>query len=110
MERSREGGGRSKSLNTSWSEVLDAGRGIPPCSEILEEGRGNTSWSEAVDEIRGNTSWSETLDEVRWNTLWSELTDELRGVADLGGTGGGGGEPLTRACSARGTAVLLFCS
>lgn len=63
VDSSREGGGRSKSPNTSWSEVPEEGRGNTPCSEVLDEGLGNTSWSEVLDEIRGNTSWSEMLDE-----------------------------------------------
>lgn len=69
VESSREGGGRSKSPNTSWSEVLDEGRGATPWSDILDEGLGNASCSDALDEIRGNTSWSEMLDEVRGSTL-----------------------------------------
>lgn len=83
VERSREGGGRSESPKNSWSDALEAGRGIP-------------AWSETFTGDRGNTSWSEALDEVRRNTLLSELTDEVRGVADFGGTGGGGGEVLPR--------------
>lgn len=110
VERSREGGGRSKSPNTSWSDVLDEGRGNTPCSELFDaEDGGKSSWSEVLVEIRGNTSWSEILDDVRGRSLWSELQDEVRGVADLGGTGGGGGELLLRACSVYGD-VLLSCS
>ena len=97
VERSREGGGRSEPLNTSWSDVLGAGWGIP-------------DWSETIEGVCGNTSWSEALDEVRRNTLFSELTDEVRGVADFGGTGGGGGEALPRVFEEWDTPMLLLGS